>query len=181
MKKVSISLIMLITFTMCTSCIASPKNEIKTLIEITKDDGFGKVMKDSISNIIFESKRIVCELQSKSPEDSLRQDSVIVIPSKLISVVQYLFFDVNNFKSNDVVYGKFDSWVCYKFESRKKQILFLEIDFGLSKWRLLDKNKTQICMQDMKENNLQFIRLTRLLFPKDKTLNMLYNNLNKQK
>lgn len=176
------SLIMLLTvLTMCTSCMASPKDGIKNIFESQKENGYGKVMKDSISFVMFNTKRIVCELQSKNPADTLRQDTVMVVPSKMHAVVQFLFFDEKNFQSNDTVYGKFDSWVCYKFEARKKQAVYLELDFGLRKWRLLNDQKKQIYAFDMKENSRQFLHLTRILFPEDKTLKLLDDNLNVKK
>ena len=54
----------------------------------------------------------------------------------------------------------------------------LELDFGLKKWRLLNIHQDIVAIGDMKENNLQFLRFVRLLFPEDITLNLLYNNLN---
>ena len=48
----------------------------------------------------------------------------------------------------------------------------------LKKWRLLNSHQDIVAIGDMKENNLQFLRFVRLLFPEDITLNLLYNNLN---
>lgn len=175
------SLALLAAFTMCTSCVASPRKDIKHILESQKETGYGKVMKDSIASIILDAKNVTCKLQSKNPSDSLRQDTVCHIPAKMQTIVQYLFFDEHNFQSDDSVYGKFETWVCFKFEAKKKQTVYLEMDFGLKKWRLLNGDKKQICSQDMKENNTQFLRLARLMFPKDKTLNLLNDNLNIKK
>lgn len=169
--------LLLIVFTMCTSCSACSKKGAQDLLCSQKELGYGKVMKDSIASIIFEAKSVTCELQSKNPADTLRQDSIIKVPSKYIPTLQYLFANPDNFQSNDTVFAKFNSWVCYKFEAKKKQVVYLEMDFGIRKWRLLDSKKKVICGSDMKENNMQFIYFTRLLFPKDKTLELLNNNL----
>ena len=56
--------------------------------------------------------------------------------------------------------------------------MYLELDFGLKKWRLLNSYQDIVAIGDMKENNLQFLRFVRLLFPEDITLNLLYNNFN---
>lgn len=170
-------LMLLIVFTMCTSCNATPKVEMKTLIESQKELGYGKVMKDSVASIILDAKTVTCELQSKNPADTLRQDSVIKVPENLVGTLKYLFTNPDNFQTNDTVFGNFDSWACYKFEAKKKQVVYLEMDFGIRKWRLLDSKKKEICGSDMKENNKQFIYFTRLLFPKDMTLELLNNNL----
>lgn len=168
---------LLIVFTMCTSCNASPNSEIKKLFDTQKELGYGKVVKDSVASIIFNAKTVTCELQSKNPVDTLRQDSISKVPEALESTLQYLFFNPENFQSNDTVFGNFNSWVCYKFEAKKKQIVYIEMDFGIRKWRLLDSKKKVICGSDMKENNIQFIFFTKLLFPKDMTLELLNNNL----
>lgn len=167
-----------IALTFCMSCDASPKTKMdaKLFFYSQKEDGYGKVMKDSVASIMFNAKSITCELQSKNPADSLRQDSVVIVPEKIQPIVQFLFFNKNNFQSSETVYGIFNSWACYKFEARKKQTVYLELDFSLKKWRLLDANKRLICTQDMKENNLQLLHFTRLLFPQDLTLKLLNDN-----
>ena len=168
---------LLIILSMCTSCVASPAGEIKDFFESQKEDGYGKVINDSIASIMFKAKSITCELQSQNPADTLRTDTLVSVPTKMHPVVFYLFFNKDNFQSSDTVYGKFETWACFKFEAKKKQTVFLELDFGLKKWRLLDANKKVICAQDMKENSAQFLHFTRLLFPKDLTLRLLNDNL----
>ncbi len=162
---------------MCSSCCASPKEKVSIFFTSQKEDGYGKILKDSIVSIVINAKTITCELQSKNPIDTLRQDTIKIVPEKLHSIIQYLFFNTDNFQSADTVYAKFDSWVRYKFETKKKQAVYLELDFGLRKWRLLDANNKAICTQDMKELNTQFLYFTRLLFPKDLTLNLMSENL----
>ena len=177
-KFLRITLMVLVTSSLCVCCVASPKgDQAKKMLLSQKTDGYGKVMNDSIASIILEASKIICELQSKNPSDISRRDTVETVPVKFKTVLQFLFFDVDNFKSDDIVYGGFQSWACYKFKSGRNKIVYLEMDFSLRKWRLLDKNKKQICTQDMKENNLLFLRFTRLLFPQDKTLKILNDNL----
>ena len=179
MKALTRSLsVLLIVFTMCESCNATPKSEFKKILETHKEQGFGRVLPDSISNIILDANKIICELVSKNPTDTLRKDSVTIVPSKLRPIVKFLFFNEQNFQSNDTVFANFDPWVCYKFETYKRHFVYLEMDFGLRKWRLLDKNKKQIYGADMKELNMQFLYFTRLLFPQDLTLKFLNDNLN---
>jgi hypothetical protein len=166
---------------MSIGCHASPKSDANNLFVSQKYNGYGKVVNDSIASIMLNAKHITCRLQSKSKEDSVRRDSICTISSKLNTVVQYLFFDANNFKSDDKVFGKFISWACFTFQGKMKQTVYLELDFGLAKWRLLDCKKKQICSKDMKEDNRQFLHFTQLIFPNDKTLMLLYNNLNSKK
>lgn len=159
----------------------SAKDDPNAIFLSQKENGYGKAIKDSIASIMLNPKSVKCTLQSKNPTDTLRQDTVCVVSKDFHSVVKYLFFDENNFKSDDVVYGKFIPWACLTFEGKKKQTLYLELDFGLSKWRLLNSEKKQICSRDMKENNKQFLHLVRLLFPQDKTLKVLQENFNAPK
>lgn len=169
--------LLLIVFTMCTSCNASPKSEMRKILESQKELGYGKVIKDSVASIIFDAKTITCELQPKVTVDSLRHDSILKVPEKLVSTLQYLFFNPDNFQSDETVFANFTSWVCFKFEAKKKQVVYLEMDFGIHKWKLLDSQKKLICQADMKECNMQFLYFTRVLFPNDKALEILNNNL----
>ena len=131
--------------------------------------------------IVINTKKVTCQLVAKSPTDSLRNDSICELPKELTSVAKYLFLYPANFKTNTTVYGIFRPWVSFSFEVKKKQRIYYELDFGLAKWRLLDTNMRPICTFDMKENRAQFIRLVRLVFPNDKTLEMLNVNLTNKK
>lgn len=176
MRNVAVCFIVLAT---CVSCIASPRGGKKGNVFLAqKDAGYGKMISDSVASIMFNARNITCELQSKNPSDTLRQDTVTVVPPRMHPVVHFLFFNESNFRSDDTVYGKFEPWVCYQFKAKRRKAVYLELDFGLRKWRLLDADKKQIGTADMKENSVQFLYLTRLLFPEDVTLKMLDDNLN---
>jgi len=96
------------------------------------------------------------------------------------TILLYLFFNENNFKGNKTVYGHFIPRAIFKFWARKGKQVFLELDFGLSKWMLLDQNMNKLCVQDMEESNDQMLHFVRLLFPEDKTLDILNKNLKTQ-
>lgn len=161
----------------CVGCSASGKNDFKTLLAEHKGDGYGKVLSDSIADIILDAKAVTCELQSKAIEDSLRHDTICKLPTKSIPVIQYILLHPDNFISDNIVYGRYESWACLKFEASRKRTIYIELDFGLAKWRLLDNEKKVICQRDMHKNRLEILRFMRLLFPNDVTLNILYNNL----
>lgn len=160
-----------------TSCAVFQKG--KTNEQVFKSDSimYAKLFNDSIANIVLNSSIVTCKLQSINPIDTIRTDSIRTLPSNVINVLKFLFFDPSNFKSNDIVYGNFSSSVCYSFKTQKDQLLFLYLDFGLKKWKLLDCNKKEICISDMKDSYMLFLRLTRIIFSTDVTLNLLYNNL----
>lgn len=169
---------MLISLILCTSCCKASDREVPQSIFVSqKENGYGKVLTDSVVNILLKSNRIQCELQSKNPIDTARTDTSRILPSDMRSVLRYLILQESNFNSNDTVYGHFETWVSYKFQMNKKKIVYLQLDFGLHKWRMLNANKAIITEQDMKENNLQFVHFTRLLYPEDKTLKLLNDNL----
>lgn len=177
-RLINIISAMTIFMTSLICCQANPTDDIRSLILSQKEDGYGKVMKDSIANIIMDAKQVTCHLLSQNPLDSLREDTVRNLPKGAETILQYLFFNKSNFTGNKTVYGQFTPWARYTFQAKKKRTVHLELDFGLSKWRLLNHDMKEICMQDMKECNGQMLHLVSLLFPKDKTLNMLINNLN---
>ena len=164
------------------SCSCAKKDneakDLKTYLNVNKEKGFGCVLPDSISDIIISADRISCRLEAKSPEDTLRVDECVVeIPNTLQPIVKFMFLNEQNFQSDNIVYGKFNPWAVYIFQKNKKEQVTLELDFGLSKWRLLDNGQQQIFGGDMKELNMQFLSITRMLFPDDITLNLLNDNL----
>lgn len=60
--------------------------------------------------------------------------------------------------------------------SKKKRKVNIELDFGLSKWRMVDAAGKLLTQKDMQSNNIQFVRFVRMLFPDDKTLCLLNQN-----
>ena len=173
--------IILLIFMTCINCNAKPKSKSHSIFQTEKHLGYGNALKDSIADIVINAKKATCLLVAKSPTDSLRNDSICELPKELTTVAQYLLLDPANYKTNTTVYGIFRPWGCFCFEAKKKQRIYAEVDFGLAKWRLLDADMRPICMFDMKENRPQFIRLVHLVFPNDKTLEMLNVNLNNKK
>ena len=173
--------VVLLIFMACINCHAKSRNKSQYVFQTEKHLGYGKVLKDSIADMITNAKKVTCQLVAQNPTDSLRNDSICELPKELTPVAQYLLLDPANYKTNAIVYGIFRPWVSLCFEARKKQRIYAEVDFGLAKWRLLDADMRPICMFDMKENRPQFKRLVRLVFPNDKTLEMLNVNLNNKK
>ena len=160
----------------CMSCHANIKNDFKNKFEQEGKTGYKQVLTDSVADIVLEAKKITVSLVGKSTIDSLRQDSVCVLSQKMVSVMQYLLFDPNNFKTDYIVYGHFKPWVSIEIISKKKRKVNIELDFGLSKWRMVDAAGKLLTQKDMQSNNIQFVRFVRMLFPDDKTLCLLNQN-----
>lgn len=179
MKRFKMLISVLLMMFICMSCTARSTHK-NLCYTIEKDSRvYAKIVNDSIAQIISEARTAACILKNRNPIDSTRNDSTINIQrKKVLPILQYLFFDPNNFKSNQIVYGNFSSSACITFKASSKKKVHLELDFGLKKWRLLNSHQDIVAIGDMKENNLQFLRFFRLLFPEDITLNLLYNNLN---
>ena len=60
-------LTLLAACTLYFSCAASPKKgAMRKMLTSQKDNGYGKVINDSIVAIIFDAKKVTCELQSKN-------------------------------------------------------------------------------------------------------------------
>lgn len=159
-----------------TSCATYKSCATDELVLKCDSTMYAKILNDSIAGIVLKSNSVTCSLQSLNPIDTVRTDSIRTLPSDLSTIVKYLFFEPTNFKSNDIVYGNFSPSACYLFRTRDAQVVYWELDFGLKKWKLLDGDKKEICVSDMKTSNLFLLRLTRIIFPTDKTLDLLYNN-----
>lgn len=166
-----------LTTLICVSCAIPKRCGSNELVLKSDTTVYAKLLNDSITEIVLNSNLVVCQLLSLNPIDSIRTDSIRILPENMNTVIKYLFFDPSNFCSNDIVYGRFSSSARYTFKTRHGQTLYLDLDFGLKKWKLLDSNGNEICISDMKKSNLYFLRFTRIIFPNDVTLNLLYNNL----
>lgn len=132
---------------------------------------------DSINNIISHFKRVECELQGQNPQDTIRVIVKKVIPRKYNEVLRFILLDDDNYKTDDIVFGLFSSSIKYKIIQSRRKYVYAEFDFGLRKWQILDSNNEVIIRRDIKENNLQMLRFSRLLFPDDITLKILQDNL----
>ena len=132
---------------------------------------------DSITNIISHFKRVECELQDKNPQDTVRVITKKVLPRKYNEVLRYILLDEDNYKTNDIVFGLFSSSIKYKIIQSRRKYVYAEFDFGLRKWQILDSNNEVLFQGDIKENNLQMLRFSRLIFPDDVTLKILQDNL----
>ena len=132
---------------------------------------------DSIINIISHFKRVECELQGKNPQDTVRVITKKVLPSKYNEVIRYILLDDDNYTTNDIVFGLFSSSIKYKIIQSRRKYVYAEFDFGLRKWQILDSNSKVLFYGDIKENNLQLLRFSRLIFPDDVTLKILQDNL----
>lgn len=170
----------LITIVICTSCgcCRNYGNSIYVdclLAPDTMKSNFP--IKDSIRNIMQHPHKITCLLARASDVDSLRSDTTKDLPTEMYSIFNFLFWSPTNFESNNIVYGIFSSSVNYIIKGRKDQQITIQFDFGLKKWRLLDKDSHVVLTADLKNENLQILRLTRLLFPNDTTLQLINENL----
>lgn len=132
---------------------------------------------DSIINIISHFKKVECELQGKNPQDTVRVIAKKVLPRKYNEVLRYILLDDDNYKTNDIVFGLFSSSIKYKIIQSRRKYIYAEFDFGLRKLQILDSNSKVLFQGDIKENNLQMLRFSRLIFPDDVTLKILQDNL----
>ncbi len=134
-------------------------------------------LNDSVIKILKRPQVITCVLGTANPVDTARIDTARVMPRNLYPVLDFLFWDPSNFVSNDIVFGNFVPSASYIIKGQKSGIVTLEFDFGLKKWRIQDEHSNIILTADMKEEALPLLRLTRIIFPKDITLQLLYENL----
>ena len=157
-------------------CDSSNTNNARLIVE---QDTFicVKTPIDSLINIISHFRKVECELQNRNPRDTIRVCANKLLSRKLNEVLRFILLDENNYKSNDIVFGLFSSSVRYKLCQSKNIYIYAEFDFGLRKWQILDSNSEVLFQGDIKENNLQMLRFSRLIFPDDVTLKILQDNL----
>lgn len=178
MKRKLINCVMsALTLILVASCYAAPKRNFRKILEIQKETGYGKVIPDSIADIIISARTVTCELKVKNPETAERIDSVAKLPKKLIPTIKYLLLNSQNFQTDLTVYSPFAIWAQYKFKTRRGKEVSFELDFGTRRWRLANARGVQICKGDMEGNNNILLDFTQLLFPEDETLVILKENL----
>jgi hypothetical protein len=124
-----------------------------------------------------QPQKITCVLGHANPIDSLRSDTTKVLSKEMYPIFAFLIGDINNFESNDIVFGNFSPSVNYIINSRRNTQITIQFDFGLKKWRILDTNSNIVLCADLKDENLPILRFTRIIFPTDTTLNLLNQNL----
>lgn len=160
------------------TCLASPKRTVVSVLAQADSTLCAKIVNDSISNIIAKARKVSCRLLTVDSKDSVQVDTVKSLSSGMKNILRYLLMDPSNQRSNDIVYGVFSPSVSYRFSVSSRRTVYLELDFGLKKWRILDVDYKELQMGDMKKNNIQFLRLSRIVFPTDKYLKLLNDNLN---
>ena len=179
-KTLCVSLITIIIYTSCGCCRNYMSNSIYMDGLLASKSDTIKLnfpMKDSLSKIMRHPRKITCVLGCANYIDSLRSDTTKDLPKEMYSIFNFLFWSPTNFESNNIVYGTFSTSVNYIIKGRNDQQLTIQFDFGLKKWRLLDKDSRIVLTADLKNENLQLLRLTRLLFPNDTTLQLMNENL----
>lgn len=134
-------------------------------------------LNDSILKIMLHPKKIICKLGCANPMDSLRSDTIKILPKKMYPVLEFLIWDSSNFESNDIVYGYFSTCANYIIKGHGVNEVTVQFDFGLRKWRILDKESNIVFCADLKNENLPILRFTRVIFPTDLTLQLMNNNL----
>lgn len=135
------------------------------------------LVSDSLINILLKARKVECKLLSQNPSDTTRSTSSKVVPRYYINVIKFLLLDQSNYLTNDIVYGLFKPDVSYKFYLPNKDYLYVQLDFGLKKWKILDSDIHELAIADMKNSAYYFLLLTKYLFPNDTTLELLYDTL----
>lgn len=135
------------------------------------------VLSDSIVTDLCCPKKVVCKLESVNPADTHRADTVANLAKELYPVLDFLFLNPSNFESDEIVFGYFSPSVTYKYYGKGGRHLSLQFDFGLKKWQIINTEKNIIKKGDLKENTSELLRFTRLLFPKDITLQIMSENI----
>ena len=168
------------------SCATAQNNQQEaepqdTTTQLSSETIIKNIVPDSIVSIISNAKKISCELykQEVDSDGNLSIDTVYSdVPKDMNNIVKYLFFNEENFETDNKTRGLFGTWTTICFTDKKGKTARLGIDFGIWKWQLLDDNGKVICQKDLTDR--QFFRLVMEVFPNEKSLKEYYELLKKQ-
>lgn len=124
-------------------------------------------MGDSISSIVFDADSIVVEVVV---EDSSEDDKCKLTGWKS-QLLKYMLCQKSMYVSNKPVFGIFSPFVIVSFHKDSNYVI-AEFDYGINKWRLMDKGTSVIIEKDLLDCML--LPLFYSLFPTNELISMTY-------
>ena len=126
---------------------------------------------DSICDIISTAKTVNAEILG------FKDSSFVAVENKQltkeqIAILDFLLDNPVNVASNDTTFGRFMPNISFRFISKRKEI-YVELDFGLRKWKVKDVNGQVLKEFDLKSP--EFLRFARTVFPNDEFINLMLN------
>lgn len=175
MKHLSVKTMqaILLIFTLsliCEGCSAQTGNSSSMFAPI--DSTMRAEVGDSISALIFKSKKVVAE-RVVFKNDTLTVKSTKRLKAEEASIVKFLFATNESFRDSAVVFGKFAPSIRLTFKVSKKVYCTAYVDFGLKQICLRDNKGEVIKMFGIKDDS--FIKFANVIFPNDEFLMFMLN------
>ena len=126
-------------------------------------------MGDSISTIVFNADSILVEVAS---ENGSKHDKCKLTGWKS-QLLKYMLCQKSMYVSNKPVFGIFAPYVIVSFH-KNSDVVNVEFDYGINKWRLLDKGLSVKVEKDLTDGML--LPLFYSLFPTNKLISITYND-----
>lgn len=131
------------------------------------DRVIAKQIGDSVATVIMHADSIVANLTVWEND---------TLPPQTLSpcmryIVQYTLCQPIMYQSDKRVYSAFyaDARLVVR---QGENVVFLELDYNINKWRLLDSYGKQICRHDL--INMELLSLLHELWPESKNINVKY-------
>ncbi|MCD8289876.1 MAG: hypothetical protein LUC91_00050 [Prevotella sp.] len=175
---VKIVSLLLVASSVTISCSANSNNFVNDEMTNTKTDSvMRKAVGDSIYSILIEAKSVTATLKLRTNNN--KKDSLISIKVGKNDkyVLNFILTAPSNYKSNDIVYGKYVPNFSLSFLAAKGKSCSANFDFGIRKWNICDANGREIVQYDLP--TLDVLRLANQLFPNCSYFILLLNSSEK--
>ena len=164
MRKLTYLALFVALLTMSANCHASKQKK-------TGGENIKTALGDSISNIICNSQNVVAFVVGYDSVGHIEYQEHARLNSLQRHLIRFIIDDDRLYETNQPLYGLFSPSVRYKF-SYKKTCVYVDIDFGLTKWRICNSEGKALYTFDTPDHT--FLRLAHSLFPKNEAITHFY-------
>ena len=132
-----------------------------------------KVLGDSISQIVTSAKSIKAYVWKSDNHKDIKTNAKRLNKSQR-SILHFILADTSMVKGNAIVYGKFTPCLGFVLKKSHSQKVYIDVDLGLGKWAVSDRNGKLLKQFDIEGKNL--LRFSAMLYPSDEFIMGIYNN-----
>lgn len=164
------ALFLALCFILCTTAFASCNNSRKKQnrpdISIVGDT-LCKNLNDSISGIMLNARTV--KISTLSPDSATATLNLKHTQSFLL---KYLLTSASDYKTNHIVYGMFSPEISIKMVVCKHKYVEVQLDFGLKKIRIIEKNR----QQTFDLQSMELVRFCKMIFPENPHIDSFYKD-----
>lgn len=145
----------------------------KTSRVVQTDSCLVKALGDSISQIVTSAKSIKAYVWKSENHKDIKTNAKRLNKSQR-GILHFILADSCMVKGNAIVYGKFTPCLGFVFKKSCSKKVYIDVDLGLGKWSVNDRNGKLIKQFDIEGNDL--LRFSAMLYPSDEFIMGIYNN-----